>query len=137
MKKSLIFGVSLFALPQVTFAVGFQPIIDLVVGLMTIINLFIPILVAATIVIFFWGLFLYVKGGGKKRDSGKRIIIAGLIAIFIEVSLSGIINFLNRNLDVQKNDSVLAPPKVPPAGSSASAAPTTRGIYGGGSASGI
>ena len=63
---------------------------------------------------FFYGLFKYVREPGKDGiKGGKATMTAGLIALFIEVSLYGILAFLQTNLGVQGNSQTLPAPTVP------------------------
>ena len=53
-------------------------------------------MVALTMLVFFWGLskFILAAGDEKKVADGKRLIFWGIIALFIMVSIWGIINLL-------------------------------------------
>lgn len=59
-------------------------------------NTLFPIMVGATLVVFFWGLikFIYAAGDEKKIADGKQLIIWGIIGLFVMVSIWGIINLL-------------------------------------------
>ncbi len=75
-----------------------------------IINLLIPIIIALTVLIFFWGLFKYVLGGGdKEKSDGKGILIAGIIALFVEVSIWGIIHLLATTVGIPQASTGVAP----------------------------
>jgi hypothetical protein len=111
MKKTVIASSLLFALPFLASAQQLQPLVNLVQSVGHIVNLLIPILVALAIVVFFWGLVLYIRksGGEKATDEGRRIMIAGLISLFIMVSVWGIVNLAQQALGVPSQGSVQIP----------------------------
>jgi|SRR3989344_2543327 len=97
MKKYInIFVIALVLLPTVVSAqlTGVKDLITAVGGL---INPLIAILVGVALLVFFWGLarFIFRLGGDEKAvEEGKRIMKWGLIALFVMVSVWGIIDFM-------------------------------------------
>ena len=80
--------------------IGVKDLIRAVGGL---INPIIVILVGVALLAFFWGLarFIFRVGGDEKAvDEGKRIMKWGLIALFVMVSVWGIIIFIQEALDL-------------------------------------
>ena len=80
--------------------IGVKDLIRAVGGL---INPIIAILVGVALLAFFWGLarFIFRVGGDEKAvDEGKRIMKWGLIALFVMVSVWGIIIFIQEALDL-------------------------------------
>lgn len=67
-----------------------------------LINQATPIVVALALLAFFWGLVTYIfqSGDAEKRKKGLSIMIWGIIALFIMLSVFGIINALQDTLDV-------------------------------------
>ena len=98
MKKTAIASTILFALPFIASAEALGNIRAIIDSIRGIVNVLIPIAIAATVLVFFYGLFKYVQGAGKGHKEGKNIMIAGIIAIFIEVSLWGVIGFVQNAL---------------------------------------
>jgi hypothetical protein len=96
---------------MLAFAQALQPLRNLVVALGGILNLLIPVLIAAALVVFFWGLVQYIRHpeGGDHGGGGRPIMIAGLVSLFIMVSVWGIISLAQNALGVQGN----APVQVP------------------------
>jgi hypothetical protein len=91
-----------------------QPIVQLVTAIGNIINLLIPILIGAAVVVFFYGLILYIWGNsGESNARGRHTMIAGLGALFVMVSVWGLINLAQGALGVNPNGSVNAP-YIPP-----------------------
>ena len=80
--------------------IGVKDLIRAVGGL---INPIIAILVGVALLAFFWGLarFIFRVGGDEKAvDEGKRIMKWGLIALFVMVSVWGIVKFMQRALNL-------------------------------------
>lgn len=64
------------------------------------VNLLVPIVSTLVVLFFFWGLAQYVLAAGdeEKAKEGKSIMIWGAIALFVMVSIWGIIGFLQQTL---------------------------------------
>ena len=74
---------------------------DLITAVGGLINPLIVILVGVALLVFFWGLakFIFRVGGDEKAvEGGKRLMIWGLIALFIMISVWGIIRFMQNAL---------------------------------------
>ena len=104
----------LLAVPLVASAQALQPIRNLVVAVGGILNITIPVLIAAAIVVFFWGLVKYIQAGGEGKAEGQATMIAGLLSLFIMVSVWGLVNLAQNALGVSGNASVVVP-QVPTA----------------------
>lgn len=77
--------------------------IDLINAVGGLINMTVGILVGVALLAFFWGLakFIFRVGGDEKAvDEGKRIMKWGLIALFVMVSVWGIVIFIQEALDL-------------------------------------
>jgi hypothetical protein len=63
-----------------------------------IVNLLVPLVSTLAIVFFFYGLAKYVLNAGdeEKKAEGKNIMIWGVLAMFVLVTIWGIIGFLAR-----------------------------------------
>lgn len=110
MKKALA-TLTLFALPMVAFAQTPNNLTTLISFAGDVLNRIIPLLIAAAVLVFFWGLIKYI-GGGKGIGEGKNIMIAGLVGLFIMVSFWGLIRLMQNTLGV--NGAVPVPiPQVP------------------------
>lgn len=84
-------------------------------GILTIVNQLVgaatPIVVALALLYFFWGLgqFIFNSSDEGKRKDGISIMIYGIIALFIMVSIWGIVNVLQTTFNVGGNPSIPAP----------------------------
>ena len=70
-----------------------------------VLNRLIPVLIAVALVVFFWGLIQYIR----THKNGKEIMIAGLVGLFIMVSVWGIIRIAQNTLGVGSG----GPPSIP------------------------
>lgn len=114
MKKVLILG-SFFALPLV---VGAQTLgnVDLFVqNVGELVSTLLPIVVAIALLIFFWGLvkFIFAQGNEEAKADAKKIMLWGLIALFVMVSVWGLIEFIGNALGIDQGDDLEAVPGVP------------------------
>ena len=115
-KYKILLILTLALLPSVASAqlTGLGELITATGGL---INPLIAILVGVALLVFFWGLVKFVfrlGGDGEKAvDEGKRVMKWGLIALFVMVSVWGIIEFFQDAL----LGGVAPPPPPPPTGS--------------------
>jgi len=94
-KKLLI--IFLFT-PSLVFA--FKRTFDgLVKEIISLISSTIPVIISLTLLYFFWGLaqFILKAGGGKEREDAKNTMFWGIIALFVMVSVWGIVNLLQNS----------------------------------------
>jgi len=121
MKKTLVYATLVLG-PVVAFATGdgdLGNIESLVKSVGGIVDLLIPIVVGIALLAFFWGLARYIFSAGDEdaKAQGRRIMIGGIIALFVIVSIWGIIGFIGEALGTNDNDTI-AVPAVPGLGSS-------------------
>lgn len=115
MKKSSAIAF-LYALPFVAFAQSssgnLAPIKNLVVSVGQILNMLVPVLIAAALVVFFWGLVMYIWSGGKNSAQGRKVMLAGLVSLFVMVSVWGIVRLAQNALNIGP-DQIGTTPFVP------------------------
>jgi hypothetical protein len=60
---------------------------------------------------FIWGLAQYIfKAGDKEaKEEGQRIMVAGVISLFLIAAISGIIDLLAQSLDISTGGNVPVP----------------------------
>lgn len=75
------------------FCTPIQTFGDLVCLFISIINMLIPILISLAVLGFFWGVFQY-GFTTEKIAEGKKIMVFGIIALFVMVSIWGILRIL-------------------------------------------
>ena len=110
MKKFLLIS-GLALLPSIAFAqtTGFGIISEL--G--RIVQAITPVIVALALLYFFWGLAKYILAAGDEsaQSDGKKIMIMGIIALFVIVSVWGLVQVLNSTFGIDRGTQV-SPPRV-------------------------
>lgn len=85
-----------------------QTISDTLIFFSVILNGIIGLFITLAIVVFFWGLIRYLFSmGADDAHEGIKIMFWGVVAIFVMVSIWGIIQLLQRSLRVQSTDPVI------------------------------
>ena len=99
MKKRSSFSLILSIIPNLVFAYGLQ---DLLPSVSSLLGRLIPIVFGIALLTFFWGLarFIYNAGDEKRIEEGKRIMVWGLIALFVMASIWGIIRLIQGDLGI-------------------------------------
>lgn len=62
----------------------------------------VPFLFAVAFIVFIWGVFQYFIAGGaneEQREKGKQLVMWGIIAFVIMVSLWGLVNLITNTLN--------------------------------------
>lgn len=75
----------------------FKGLIDIFLNL---INITIPVIVALALLVFFKGLVAFIAKSGdeKSHAEGKNLMVWGLVALFVMISVWGIIKFFYADL---------------------------------------
>lgn len=72
-----------------------------------ILNGLVGLMILVAILAFFWGLIKYLfSGGGEDKSEGLKLMFYGVIAIFVMVSIWGIIKLLQNTFGVTQNTSI-------------------------------
>lgn len=102
MKKILSLA-GTFTLPTFAFAATFNSIAAQVQDLL---NLLIPILITLAVIYFFWGLANYIlKSGTEEKENGREIMIWGIVALFVMVSIWGLVGLIGSTFGIQQGGS--------------------------------
>ena len=102
--KTLFVASGLLAMPFMALAEnGLKGVLEDFSGL---INTAIPVVLALAVLYFFWGLAKYVLNSSDegKKEEGRNIMIWGIIALFIMVSVWGLIGILQNTFGVTENN---------------------------------
>lgn len=97
--------ISVFA-PMLAHAQTIQAILTKVSDIM---GLLIPMALSAALIAFFWGLTKFLWGGGESSEQGRTIMVNGVLALFVMVSIWGIVALLQRTLGISSVTRVPAP----------------------------
>lgn len=105
---------ALIALLQPTVAAGqgsIEDISDLVVAFDNLVSSLIPLAASLALLAFFWGLAQYIFKAGDKEAvaEGQRIMIAGVVSLFLIAAIGGIIELLAESLDINTGTNIPVP----------------------------
>ncbi len=125
MKKALtVSALAASVFPAIASAQNIGGIFSLLNQANQLINQVIPFIIALTVLVFLWGVFMFVVSGAdsEKRKEAQGYMIWGIIALFVMVSVWGLVNILVRSLNL---DTAAPPaPMLPPAGGQYAPQPT-------------
>ena len=85
-----------------------ENIVDAIVRL---VDLATPIVVGIALLVFFWGLvkFIFASGNEDAKEQGKNLMIGGIIALFVIVSIVGIIRWIGDAVGVDQGGTLPVP----------------------------
>ncbi len=116
-KGTIINGVllSIFALPSVAYA---QTIENLIISVGIWVEWIIPIVVGLSLLYFLWGVANFIRKSGDSgaREDAKQQMLWGIVALFVMVSVWGLVAFLQNSLGIKDNrsaESVISVPRIP------------------------
>lgn len=129
--KLLLSILTLALTPVLTFAQGAAPITRTVDGFLNYVIYLsgraLPLLMLVAVVLLLWGIvkqFFLKTGDTTSRTEGKNFILSGIIALFVMVSVWGLVNVLRSTFQLD-NDNIPVAPAIP-VQNSPTAQPTTR-----------
>jgi len=94
------------AVPAIVSAQGITELITTVNG---IIGALIPFIIGLAVLLFIWGVLMYVVAKDDAKQSEARgVMLWGIIAIFVMVSVWGLVNLLVETVDLE-NDAATVP----------------------------
>jgi len=87
--------------PFVSFAV--TTLGEIEVAVLEVFNKIPPLLIGLAVVFFLWSVVKFIKSGDNEdaRAQGKALMAYGIIAIFVMVSLWGLIGILRNTFDIE------------------------------------
>ena len=115
MRKVSLSGVSLAVslFPALAFAqtANFDYATNFLGGVISVLGLLTPIIFAIAILYFFWGLAKFVMAAGDEeaRAQGKSIMLWGIVALFVMVSVYGLVQILQNISGINKNATINLP----------------------------
>jgi hypothetical protein len=109
MKSIKIFLGAALAVAVIPGIAGAVTILDTLNLVNTVLNALVPIIISLALVMFFWGLVMYIVqlGNEEKRKEAMQLMIWGVIAIFVMVSIWGIIRLLQSTFKVTSSDPII------------------------------
>ena len=101
---SSVLAAATVALPALASA---ATLLDTLALANTFLNALMGLFITLAIVVFFWGLIRYLVNAGEEKSEGLQIMFYGVIAIFVMVSIWGIIRLLQSTFKVTSTDPVI------------------------------
>ena len=109
-----LFGTALF-LPLVGFAqdLGYVEGIFSEVG--DVLDTAVPVLVALAVALFIWGLVVFITQTDTDdgREKGRQKMIWGVLALFVIVSIWGLVQILQAIAGVDEDIGIIEAPELP------------------------
>lgn len=110
MLNKIYFSFFLVAFPVFVFAENLTKTSGLLGSLKNIVtNILIPIAFTLALLFFFWGVAKYIWSEGQGKEDGRKIMIWGIVALFVMSSVWGIIYFIRGELGINDNSTVPIP----------------------------
>ncbi|MDP3763841.1 MAG: hypothetical protein Q8Q92_04375 [bacterium] len=111
--KKVIIATLAFA-PAFVFAQSLGNVETLLRSIGRLIDIALPIVVAIALLGFFWGLvkFIFAQGDETAKADAKKIMLWGLIALFVMVAVWGLVRFIGNAFGIQQGDTIIVP-RVP------------------------
>ncbi len=78
----------------------------------TLVAQLVPLAIAIGLLFFIWGIvqFIVSSGDEEARDAGKRRMVWGIIALFVIVSVWGLVGLLNELTGIEQGSGFTIPP---------------------------
>lgn len=100
MRKLIPFAAIGYFLPLFVFAQG--GLYGVILTIRDLLNAIIPVLITLATLYFIWGVIKYITAKDEeKRKEGVKIIIAGIIGLFVIVAVWGIVALLGETFGVR------------------------------------
>jgi hypothetical protein len=105
---SLVMVLAMAIVPNIAFGAG-EAISGLIQWIGNMLNLLIPIMITLAVVIFFWGLALFLLKADEEKEKGRDIMLYGVLTLFVMVSIWGLVGILANTLGVGVGGTVNLP----------------------------
>ncbi len=111
MKKLAASGSLVIAASFLPYVAGAQTLQRILVMVSDVMGMLIPMALSADLIAIIWGLakFIWNSGSPETRQQGMSIMISGIAALFVMVSIWGLVALLQRTLGVSSVTRVPAP----------------------------
>jgi hypothetical protein len=105
------FGVvALVAFPLFASAQSLEPLSNLITAANGVVNRLVPLAITLAMLAFFWGMIRYIyKKSKDDTKQGRDLMIYGIIAIFVMVSIWGLVSLLQSAFGINKNERAQTP----------------------------
>lgn len=75
----------------------------------SVLDLLIPIVITLAVVIFFFGLAMYLVKAGEDKKKGLDIMIFGIITLFVMVAVWGLVEVVANTFDINTGGTTSLP----------------------------
>lgn len=75
-------------------------------------NNLVAFLIVIAIIVFFFGLIKYLGGGTEMKAKGLQIMLYGIIALFVMVSVWGLVRLLQNTFGITNNAPIPPPIQI-------------------------
>lgn len=116
MKKVILAAMAF--LPALAFAQGnnnsgdLSNLNDLLEGIGNLVDTALPIVAGLALLAFFWGLVTFIFRGEDAKSEGKHLMIWGLVALFVMVSVWGLVEFIGNAIGVEQQGGTAEVPQI-------------------------
>lgn len=87
---------------------------SLILQFANFLNRLVPFIIALTLLVFLWSIFkLVLTSNEDARKEAIKLITFGVVALFVMVSVWGLVNILVSTLKLQNNVNIQQGPGVP------------------------
>jgi hypothetical protein len=96
--------------PAITLAQQLTGLRSLVGEISGLIDDLWPVMFGLAFIFFFWGMGQFIlkeSGESKAREEGKKKMLWGIIALFVIVSIMGILHWIGGTVNIDVNDPTL------------------------------
>lgn len=115
--KKIFYTVLSLLFPVAAFAqtLNFNQLETPVSSLGNIINKIIPVVIGAAVLVFLWGVLKYVVAGDdpEKRADARWFMVWGIVALFVMVSVWGLVRILQNTIGVSSSSGAPGFPQIP------------------------
>ena len=110
-KIKLIIATTFTFSPFFAFAQQIRTLTDLINRFILILNALIPLIFGVALIGFLWGVSKFILNADdeKAREEGKKVMIYGIIGLFVMVAIWGIVLLLANTFGISLNSNVAIP----------------------------
>src|SRR3989344_5515831 len=96
--------------PFVLYAQDFGNLLERVKGYL---RTLLPIAIGLALLVFIWGVIIFISAGDDKRAEGRQKMLWGIIGLFVIVSIWGLVSFIGNSIGVVPGGPPPASPGIP------------------------
>jgi hypothetical protein len=72
----------------------------------------IPLAFSLALLFFFWGMAKYIRKSGDEKEEGRKIMVWGVIALFVMSSIWGLVFFIRNEIGTDLNTTNMKIPDI-------------------------